>query len=98
MTPAQWAWLSWGVLASLLYILLTLGAVRGLYALRTLREDRPPEPAQWPTLSVIIPACNEAATLRHAIETLLEQDYPKLEIVLVDDRSTDGSRPFWAVI
>lgn len=91
MTPAQWAWSAWGALAGVAYAWITLGATRGLYALRKLGEDRPPDPAEWPSLSVVIPACNEAATLGHAIETLLAQDYPGLEIVLVNDRSTDGT-------
>jgi hypothetical protein len=42
-------------------------------------------------LSVVIPACNEIANLESAVATLLRQDYPDLEVVLVDDRSTDGT-------
>ena len=45
----------------------------------------------WPKLSVVVPACNEADKMEPAVRTLLEQDYPELEIVLVDDRSTDGT-------
>jgi cellulose synthase/poly-beta-1,6-N-acetylglucosamine synthase-like glycosyltransferase len=47
------------------------------------------EPRDWPRLSVVVPACNEAEELASAVGTLLAQDYPDLEIVLVDDRSTD---------
>jgi glycosyltransferase involved in cell wall biosynthesis len=39
----------------------------------------------------VIPACNEAAHLKGAVATLQQQDYPELEMVLVDDRSTDGT-------
>lgn len=48
-------------------------------------------PQEWPALSVIIPACDEAANIESAVETLLRQDYPNFELILVDDRSTDGT-------
>ena len=45
----------------------------------------------WPTVSLVVPAMNEAATLPPALATLRALDYPALEIVVVDDRSTDGT-------
>jgi hypothetical protein len=44
-----------------------------------------------PSLSVIVPARNEAAALPRALPALLASDYPDLEVVAVDDRSTDGT-------
>jgi len=40
-------------------------------------------------VSVIVPAYNEERTIRVALETLLESDYPDLEVIVVDDGSTD---------
>src|SRR5215208_3489148 len=49
------------------------------------------EAKDWPLLSVIIPACNEAANLGSAVESLLGQNYPNLEVILINDRSNDGT-------
>ncbi|WP_136796065.1 glycosyltransferase [Desulfosediminicola ganghwensis] len=42
-----------------------------------------------PKVSVIVPACNEAETIRPALKRLLAQQYQNLEIIVVNDRSTD---------
>jgi Glycosyl transferase family 2 len=44
-----------------------------------------------PSLSVIVPARNEAATLPRSLPSLLGQTYPDLEVIALDDRSTDAT-------
>ena len=51
----------------------------------------PAEPPSWPRLSIIVPGCNEGDKMEAAARTLLAQDYPDLQIVLVDDRSGDAT-------
>ncbi|MEM1128208.1 MAG: glycosyltransferase family 2 protein [Bacteroidota bacterium] len=54
-------------------------------------EQTPAPPTVWPRLSVIVPACNEEATIEAALTSLRGQDYPNLELVLINDRSTDAT-------
>jgi hypothetical protein len=48
-------------------------------------------PASGPALTVIVPALNEAENVAACLESLLKQEYTSLEILAVDDRSTDGT-------
>lgn len=74
-----------------------LSALKLVEALLAWRLVRPlPEPGGFPAsplprLSVVVPARNEEGGLQRALPALLGQDYPDLEVVLVDDRSTDGT-------
>jgi cellulose synthase/poly-beta-1,6-N-acetylglucosamine synthase-like glycosyltransferase len=43
-------------------------------------------------VSVIVAARNEAGNLRDYLHSLLEQDYPMYEVIVVDDRSEDNTR------
>ena len=44
-----------------------------------------------PRLSVVVPARDEEQELKASLDSLLRQDYSELEIILVDDRSADGT-------
>ncbi len=44
-----------------------------------------------PSLAVIVPAKDEAVAIAASLQTLLTSDYPSLQIVAVDDRSTDAT-------
>ncbi|MBQ8984558.1 glycosyltransferase family 2 protein, partial [Candidatus Saccharibacteria bacterium] len=46
---------------------------------------------ETPLISVIIPVYNVKPYIRDCIESILRQSYPKMEIILIDDGSTDGS-------
>ncbi len=48
-------------------------------------------PVGKPTLTVIVPARNEGPHVRACLESLLAQDYATLQIIAVNDRSTDNT-------
>ena len=45
----------------------------------------------FPSVTAIVPAKDEASTLADCLASVCDQDYPGLEILVVDDRSTDGT-------
>ncbi len=44
-----------------------------------------------PLVSVLIPARNEEANIKRCLKSLLKQDYPHLEIIVLDDHSSDAT-------
>ncbi|MBI5933314.1 MAG: glycosyltransferase [Chloroflexi bacterium] len=48
-------------------------------------------PADAPLISVCVPARNEEKNIRRCVESLLAQTYPNFEVIVLDDRSTDGT-------
>lgn len=55
-------------------------------------EDEPGDaPVPAPLLSVIVPARNEAAHIDACVRAILATNYPSLELIVVDDHSTDAT-------
>ncbi len=48
-------------------------------------------PASGPLVSLIVPARNEEKNIRLCVESLLDQDYPNLQILVLEDRSIDST-------
>jgi GT2 family glycosyltransferase len=49
---------------------------------------------EWPLVSVFIPCYNGMKFLPVSLASILELDYPNLELLIIDDCSTDGSAQF----
>ncbi|MBU1040875.1 MAG: glycosyltransferase [Proteobacteria bacterium] len=46
----------------------------------------------WPRISVVMPSFNQARFVREALDSVLDQGYPNLELMVLDPGSTDGTR------
>lgn len=89
----DWAVLGYFVLVSAVYLLLLLSAARemshNLLLGRGERRWRVLESDLAPTISVLAPAHNEAATIAGSVRAMLGLSYPNLEVVVVNDGSAD---------
>ncbi|GAA3402855.1 glycosyltransferase family 2 protein [Paenibacillus hodogayensis] len=87
-------WLDLLTYVTLLYWLVLLWTtVRGLKRLPPLPSSPQPSgrPDHTPLVSVIIAAKEEESSIGDTVRHLLEQQYPRLEIIAVNDRSVDGT-------
>ena len=74
-----------GPLTWLGYGYLTIAGQRKMLLL-----DKPrPAPNPPPLVSILIPAKDEQGRIRACLQSALNQDYPNIEVIAVDDRSTD---------
>jgi chlorobactene glucosyltransferase len=79
-----WLWGSIGIV-----LLLLLQFMTNLPVLVRLRQG--PVPDNPPLVSVLVPARNEARRIRPCLESLLAQDYPRFQCIVLDDQSDDDT-------
>lgn len=83
---------------SIVFVLL-LAVVNVVFAIRSLvifirshaAIEPAPAPRAAPELSIIVPARDEARQIEQCLRSLLAQDYPHVEVIVVDDRSHDDT-------
>jgi len=91
MTAGEICWVTVAV-GGLAYACASIwGTARIVRGIPVLREDSSSPPPHWPPISLIVPARDEEQTLGPAVRSRLAEGYLALEVVLVDDRSTDGT-------
>jgi chlorobactene glucosyltransferase len=65
--------------------------IHNQYQLDVVIEPASPPAAEAPLISICIPARNEEDNIRRCVASALGQDYPKIEVIVLDDRSTDST-------
>lgn len=84
-------WLALFALPALFWTTYGLKVAYGAARLPWLKDYAPAADAACPRISLLFAARDEEKKLPGALATLVAQDYPQLEIVAVDDRSTDAT-------
>ena len=81
----------WSLTGLIVHLVMALIMAQAAGVVRRLEElpDAVPGQAEWPSVSIIIPARNEERGIREALRSVLDLDYPELEVIAVDDRSSD---------
>jgi len=82
--------LVWHPHALFIVLFLLFGLITVLVNSLTVRRfDQYPKTTHYPRVSVLVPARNEEHNIEACVTSLLEQDYPDFEVIVLDDHSTD---------
>jgi cellulose synthase/poly-beta-1,6-N-acetylglucosamine synthase-like glycosyltransferase/peptidoglycan/xylan/chitin deacetylase (PgdA/CDA1 family) len=81
-----WVIVAVGVLVAVRVVV--VAALAGIQVRST--RSRPPQDFQ-PSVAVVVPAYNEAVGIERAVRSIIHTDYPDLEVIVIDDGSTDGT-------
>lgn len=75
----------------LLNVVLVIGGY--IYYIKTLRIKMKNNLEEYPFISIMVPAHNEATVIKKCVKSLLNLDYPndKYEVIIINDNSTDNS-------
>ncbi len=83
-------WLAAAVLVGLMWLVRLIAMVRVMRRRIVLGPDSHSSPlSEKPSLSVIVAAKDEEDNIESCVKSLLKQDYPDYELIIVDDRSSD---------
>jgi chlorobactene glucosyltransferase len=73
------------------WVLSLFRTITNLLLVHRLRVGQALLPVPPPFVSIVIPARNEARAIERTLRAFLAQDYEPFEVILVDDRSSDGT-------
>lgn len=84
--------LAWQLYALFIVLFILFGLASSLANFFTVRRfDQYPPAEKYPFVSVLVPARNEANNIEVCVISLLAQDYPDFEVLVLNDNSTDDT-------
>jgi len=84
-------WITLFGLLAAVWVIAGVRMVLGMRRLPRLDDAAPLADVDCPSVSILVAARDEEVKLPQALATLLAQDYPRYEVVAVDDRSHDAT-------
>ena len=93
LTTLSWILLGIASLTALYWAVVLVRVIRINATRPTVRRGlgRDEPAGGWPDVSVVIPAHNEERVIDRCVRSMLAQDYPDFEVIVVLDRCTDGT-------
>jgi glycosyltransferase involved in cell wall biosynthesis len=73
-------------------LIVILNIWKGMHKILNIGDIPPHESIPQPMVSIIIPAQNEAEFIEQSLSSVLSLDYDNLQVIVVNDRSTDHTR------
>ena len=82
----------WVLLSFLVILLVRYGALMWLSYMHAVESrSEPAETQEYPLVSILVPAYNESLMIEQAIGAAMKLDYPRFEVVVIDDGSRDDT-------
>lgn len=79
------------IVATIPWVLTPIVATYRMAQSKSLDDESPDTPPAAPLVSVIVPARNESRNISACLRSLLASSYPRLQVVMVNDHSTDDT-------
>jgi hypothetical protein len=87
----HWFWIGFLGLAAFIWFTQSIDLAFGALSIPALKNVAPLNDTNCPSVSILFAARDEAEQLPAALETFLALDYPKYEVIAVNDRSVDAT-------
>jgi chlorobactene glucosyltransferase len=75
----------------ILWAFVSVGAISSRHRMKMVQRSNGPIPNPPPHVTIIIPAKDEEKRIAQCLTSVLAQDYPNFDVIVVNDRSTDAT-------